>query len=242
LHEGIREDEAEAMELTIRQRVHVEREALRRLADARATNPPAPSQPATSRPSNVALSRSKAARSLSEVIHAWAKERQPQARTVQIAERCARRVREMVGPVPVAAIQRAHVIAFKDALLADGQTAVNTDKILTMLSTLLSYAHDQGWLSSNSAKGVKVGARSNAKAARFRFDLPGLELIFRSLVYTQQARPDGGAGETAYWLSLLALDTGARLEELAASAVRHSASHVSGRQWLAVFGLVYPHH
>jgi integrase len=134
---------------------------------------------------------------------------------VQIAERCARRFGDLVGPVSVAAIQRTHVIAFKDALLSSGQTAVNTDKILTMFSTLLSYAHDQGWLASNPAKGVKVGARSNAKAARLPFDLPALKLIFGSSIYTEHARPPGGAGEAAYWLPLLALYTGARLEELA---------------------------
>jgi integrase len=206
LDEGVREAEADAHEFQIQQRVAVEREVQRRLAahPANSTSTAKPSKPP--RP---------AGRMLPDVIDAWAKERQPQARTVQIAERTARRFREVVGPVPVHLISRQHIITFKDALLSSGQTAINTDKILTMLSALLSYAHDQGWLTSNPAKGIKVGARSNAKAARLPFDLPALKLIFGSPVYTEHARPEGGAGEAAYWLPLLALYTGARLEELA---------------------------
>ncbi|MFM0199904.1 site-specific integrase [Paraburkholderia fungorum] len=204
LDEGVREAEAEAQEFQIQQRVAVEREVQRRLANSTAKPATATTKPA--RP---------AGRMLPDVIDAWTKERQPQARTVQIAERTARRFREVVGPVPVASISRQHVIAFKDALLSSGQTAINTDKILTMLSALLSYALDQGWTTTNPAKGIKVGARSNAKAARLPFDLPALKLIFGSPVYTEHARPEGGAGEAAYWLPLLALYTGARLEELA---------------------------
>jgi integrase len=207
--EGVEEAERERFEEDVARQAAVLREAQKLAAQpADAITPPKSAKPAASR-------TSKAVRLLPDVIDAWAKERQPQARTVQIAERCARRFREMVGPLPVATIQRTHVIAFKDALLKDGQTAVNTDKILTMLSTLLSYAHDQGWLAANPAKGVKVGTRSNAKAARLPFDLPALKLIFGSPIYTAHARPAGGAGEASYWLPLLALYTGARLEELA---------------------------
>jgi hypothetical protein len=178
IDEGEREAEAAAIELAVQQRVHVEREAQRRLANK-------PSHKPTAKP---------ASKLLPDVVDAWQRERQPQASTVGIAQRVTRRFREMVGPVPVHAITRQHVIQLKDALLAANQTAVNTDKTLTMLSALLSYAHDQGWLSSNPAKGSKVGARSNAKAARLPFDLPALKLIFASDIYTQRARPAGGAG------------------------------------------------
>jgi integrase len=202
--EGVEEEEREQFESTVQSRVAVEREVQRRLGNS------------TTKPTTTAAKPAKSsARMLPDVIDAWARERQPQARTVQIAERCARRFREVVGPVPVASITRQHVIAFKDALLSSGQTAVNTDKILTMLSALLSYGHDQGWTASNPAKGIKVGARSNAKAARLPFDLPALKLLFGSSIYTEGVRPGAGAGEASYWLPLLALYTGARIEELA---------------------------
>ena len=42
-----------------------------------------------------------------------------------------------------------------------------------------------------------------------------LQLLFRSPVFTEALRPDGGRGEAAYWLPLLGLFTGARQGELA---------------------------
>jgi integrase len=152
---------------------------------------------------------------LSSVIDAWSLEKKPTSRTVGIALKVSTRFRDLVGLVPVSSIERLHVVAFKDALLASGQTAVNTDKQLTLLSTLLNFATLQGHLPSNPAKGIKVGERRNAKAARIPFDLPALQRIFGSPIYAAGERPGAGGGEAAYWLPLLALYTGARLEELA---------------------------
>ena len=42
-----------------------------------------------------------------------------------------------------------------------------------------------------------------------------LSVLFGSPIYIQAARPTGGKGEAAYWLPLLALYSGARLNELA---------------------------
>jgi len=157
----------------------------------------------------------KSALYLPALIDAWSGERKPAPRTVGIACKVAARFRDLVGLVPVPSIERSHVVAFKDALLKSGQTPVNTDKQLTILSTLLNYATVQGHLPSNPAKGVKVGERRNAKAARIPFDLPALKLIFGSAIYTSGERPGAGGGEASYWLPLLALYTGARVEELA---------------------------
>jgi integrase len=49
---------------------------------------------------------------------------------------------------------------------------------------------------------------------RTAFKAVALNTIFGSPVYTEGLRPAGGGGEASYWLPLLALYTGARLEEL----------------------------
>ncbi|KGR93796.1 site-specific integrase [Burkholderia sp. ABCPW 111] len=152
---------------------------------------------------------------LSRLTEKWADERKPDVRTVKIMERVTGRFEALVGKVPVHRITRRHVVKFKDELLASGQSPVNTDKQLVNFGTLLNYAVSNLLLDHNPAKGVRVGERKNAKAARLPFDLKALHAIFGSPVYSRGARPDGGAGEAAYWLPLLALFTGARLEELA---------------------------
>ncbi|HKR44038.1 MAG TPA: site-specific integrase [Paraburkholderia sp.] len=176
---------------------------------------PRPAVPLSAQPVSKASKPAAKGHMLSKVIDAWARERQPQPRSVGIARKVAERFTTMVGALPVEAMTRQNCITFKTAMLEAGQTAVNTDKQMTVFSTLLQYACDQGWIDANPARGVKVGVRANAKAARLPFDLPALKLIFGSPIYTAGARPGAAAGEAAYWLPLLALYTGARLEELA---------------------------
>lgn len=207
--EGVEEAEAEAFEESVARQVAVMQEAQRRvhgatIAEGRAS--------AVAQKANANTGRTV---SLASVVDSWTKERKPQVRTIGIANKVASRFLQHCGPLSVESITRQQVIAFKDALLASGQTPVNTDKQLTMLGTLLSFAVNQAIISSNPARGVKVGERRNAKAVRLPFDLPALRLIFSSQIYTEGSRPEGGAGEAAYWLPLLALYTGARLEELA---------------------------
>jgi integrase len=47
------------------------------------------------------------------------------------------------------------------------------------------------------------------------WEVSELQLLFSSPIFTGGARPNGGRGEAAYWLPLLALYTGARQGELA---------------------------
>ncbi|RKE34249.1 hypothetical protein B0G76_0245 [Paraburkholderia sp. BL23I1N1] len=210
--EGVDEDALIAEENAILQRMYIEREALRRLKAEEAAMPQAIHQ-AIERPQRRPASKS--ALYLPALIDAWAKERTPDARTVRKAELVARRFRAMVDLIPVPSIERRHAIAFKDALLASGQSASNTNKQLELLSVLLNFACANEMTETNAAQGIRVLVKKGAKAkARISFSLPALQAIFSSPVYAEDFRTAGGAGEAAYWLPLLGLLTGARLEEL----------------------------
>lgn len=154
---------------------------------------------------------------LAALVEHWTRERKPTSRTVAKANLVVGRFYEFVGRVSVPSITRHHVIAFKDKLLDSGQSGVNTNKQLEMLSILLNFARDNGMAHENPAHRVRVLIKKKGVArgkARISFDLAALQAIFSSPVYTEGLRPAGGAGEAAYWLPLLGLLTGARLEEL----------------------------
>lgn len=53
------------------------------------------------------------------------------------------------------------------------------------------------------------------ESGREPFDAQELRVIFSTPVFTKGERPEGGQGEAAFWLPLLALFTGSRLSELA---------------------------
>jgi integrase len=115
---------------------------------------------------------------------------------------------------PVERITRQDVLAFKDKLLAEGQTVSNTNMKLSRLRTLLGWAYQNDLAPANVAEGISVKVADSGKTKRLPFALDELNAIFSSPVYAKGDRPKRGKGEAAYWLPLLGLFTGARLEEI----------------------------
>lgn len=162
---------------------------------------------------SVAGAAIKAQPSLIAIVDKWAEERKPNRKTVDMANRTVQRFREYVGNLSIGAITRLHVVQFKEKLLEVGQSPVNTNKHLTVVNTLLNYARDNAVIDSNPASGVSIKIAPKEKP-RTSFDITALNAIFSSPVFIDGTRPLGAAGEAAFWLPLLALFTGARLEEL----------------------------
>ena len=123
-------------------------------------------------------------------------------------------------------ILRKDVVAFRDHLLAIGQSATTVSRKVGILNTLFRVAIDYERLSANPADNVRVTNGQQPKP-RIAFSVEDLNCIFRSPVYTERFRPKGGGGEACYWLPLLALFTGCRVEELAQLLV-HDIHHEEG--------------
>lgn len=115
---------------------------------------------------------------------------------------------------PVERITRQDVLAFKDKLLSEGQSVANTNMKLSRLRTLLGWAYQNDLAPANVAEGISVKVADSGKGKRLPFSLDELQAIFASPIYANGERPTRGRGEAAYWLPLLGLFTGARLEEI----------------------------
>jgi integrase len=151
--------------------------------------------------------------SLFAIVDKWAAESLRNQKTVDMYNRTAKRFRELVGVMPIQEITRQDVVSFKNELLKLNQTPANTNKQLIVLNTLLNYAKANAFIDENHASGVSIKIERTEKP-RVSFDVIALNAIFSSPIYSDRHRPKAGAGEAAYWLPLLALFTGARLEEL----------------------------
>ncbi|GIZ51735.1 hypothetical protein NCCP691_17490 [Noviherbaspirillum aridicola] len=147
------------------------------------------------------------------LIDKWASGVQPEENTISRTRMHARRFEEMVGVHTVEEVTRQHAIRFIEQLQKAGQTPQNINMHLASLIKLLNYAVRLDLIKTNEASGLTVKAPTGEKARR-SFDLPALRGIFSSPVYTAGHRPKGGGGDASYWIPLLALFTGARLEEL----------------------------
>ena len=149
-----------------------------------------------------------------DLIDQWAKERGVSAKGVADHKSVVRWFEERVGKIGLANIEKRHVIDFKNGLVDSGQTSANIKVKLSRLRTVFSYAVSNAIIQANPAEGVTVLVKAGDGKSRLPFKADTLKLLFDGTVHTAGARPAGGKGEAAYWLPLLALYTGARLEEL----------------------------
>lgn len=87
-------------------------------------------------------------------------------------------------------------------------TTINNQ--IRKVSTFFNWAVKQGYLYHNPMQGMKVRQKVSAKSARLPFSDDNLKLLFNSPIYTEHKF----SKDYKYWLPLLGLYTGARLEEL----------------------------
>lgn len=111
-------------------------------------------------------------------------------------------------------ISRVDVLGFRDFLAARGQSPATVTRKVGILKTLFRTARDYELLTINPADQIRAVHVARQKS-RVAFSPEDLSKIFNSPIYTSNYRPLSGGKEACYWLPLLALCTGARVEELA---------------------------
>ncbi len=151
---------------------------------------------------------------LTQLIDRWAAERKPTEKSVLMWRRTARDFNELTGDLPAGEITKRQVLDFKDQMLTAGSSPATVDSRLNQLRSLFRYAVANDLLATDPTSGVKAPASKRAKEARLPFDTAALKVLFSGPVHSAGERPNRGGGEASYWLPLLALFTGARLNEL----------------------------
>jgi integrase len=118
------------------------------------------------------------------------------------------------------------------------QTTGSVNKAIGALQTVFGWIEGQGYLDdhpnwSNPAVRMKVHDPAKDEHGRLPYDTEDLKTIFGSAVFRDGERPKGGAGEAAKWLPLMALFTGARLEEIG-QALTSDVKHEHGIDYLDI--------
>lgn len=157
-------------------------------------------------------------RNMDALIAEWEKARSPAPKTVASHARVISRFIEHVGNLDAGTVTKAQVVQFKDKLTDAGFSSNVVQTSLVQLGSMFSVAVSRAWRDDNPCNGVRVDvkARRSRKSARPAFDTPTLNRIFSGPAYVGE-RPKWtgvGASQATYWLPLLGLYTGARVEEL----------------------------
>ena len=126
---------------------------------------------------------------------------------------------QIVRGKPLHELTRKDVVMYRDTLLEQGYSVTTTINKVSIIRRLFESAMDYELMDDNPAQNIKTLNKPSIKQ-RVAFDAQDLHRIFNSPVYTEKLLPRGGGYEAAYWLPLLALYTGARVEELAQLLVR----------------------
>ena len=183
-------------------------------------------------------------RSLRAAYNGWVKmQERPQGTLLEFSRGITRFI-ELHGDLDVAQINRGHVRAFREAAqlvpkhragklrkmtlpeFADWSrqhpdavriSSATVNKWLTCLHAVLNWARENGAIPDDVtwADPVSKMRLTEETPRRQPWELDELRLLFGSSVFTSDLSPDGGRGEAAFWLPLLALFSGARLSELA---------------------------
>jgi integrase len=102
--------------------------------------------------------------SLSELFLRWETETRPPAKTRWEWNKIRQRFTTLAlggADLPVKRIERKHLVAFKDALLAENKSPATVSKALAAVKSVLSFGVNNGLLQTNAAVGVKVARKSN---------------------------------------------------------------------------------
>jgi integrase len=157
------------------------------------------------------------------------------ATTVDDVKRIIDAFDEYIYKKPASQIKRSDVNQFRDQLLNDEELHYKTvEKKLSLLSAVLQYAYDNEKLEVNPAARIRITRPKVRDKSRVPYDREDLKRIFTGPIYSRRDRPKGGGGEAAAWLPLLALYTGARIEELAQLNVEDIKSHTDTEWYIEI--------
>lgn len=156
---------------------------------------------------------------LSDLYERWKLFKRPKPKTELEWRLSIERFVALVGEKPVVTITRADVVAFRDARLSKVKPAT-VQKDLTALKTVLDRAVETETIERNPAAGIDLPNLDHRQDEdeddrRHPYTLSNLQTIFALPVFTKGERPDGGGGDAAFWLPLIALFSGLRLSEIA---------------------------
>lgn len=154
---------------------------------------------------------------LTELVDYWKGQGDRRPRTVDEALHAFALMQELHPGVKLHAgnVQPDHIVKLKDQRLKEGKAPATVRKQLNLIGAVFSCAVKNRKAPANPSKGITVEIPKRTAKARVPFAVEDLKAIFSTPIYAEGARPRGGAGQASFWLPLLALFSGARMEELA---------------------------
>lgn len=144
----------------------------------------------------------------------WQKTCGPRPKTLHEARVAFKRLRDFSGANRISQLDGRTVVMFREHLQTKFRLkGASVRKLLALLRAVMSQLVSDQLLAANPLDGIRAPRLGDSVRIE-AFSTEQLARILASPVYTEQLRPIRGSGEAAFWLPLMSLFTGARLEEL----------------------------
>ncbi|RYG99032.1 MAG: hypothetical protein EON58_05290 [Alphaproteobacteria bacterium] len=151
---------------------------------------------------------------LKALLERWKEAQAPTDRSVLMWKRTVRDFLEGQDDVQISQIKRSQIIDFKDRLAKRGNSAATIGSRLNHLRALFRFAVSQDFIEADPASGVKAPSKKTAEKERYPWTVTAMNRLFSGPVHCGGEVPEAARGSAGYFLPLLALYTGARLNEL----------------------------
>ncbi|SOE81978.1 Integrase [Caballeronia arationis] len=152
---------------------------------------------------------------LDSLLNAWEAERGENGKTRQAVRSAFEEFKTVTGQSYAVGVTKPVAVAYKDKLLTK-VSAATVEKKLGFIRAVFNLAEDNSRIDGNPLKGVKVSMPKNRQKSRVQFEAEDLALLFSQPLFVSKVLPEGkqAGGIAAYWIPLVGLFTGARLEEI----------------------------
>ncbi|MDR7295299.1 integrase [Pelomonas aquatica] len=154
---------------------------------------------------------------LNDVFLLWKRKKADRpAKTVRTFEQAFEELQAGTTANIAATLTKKDAIACRDRMLAVKSRSPRTvEKLISFLRAAFELAKREDAIPSNPFDGVEVDTTGSKARPRLPFNVDELNKIFSGSVYQPGFVPRQSLGVACYWLPLLSLFQGARLEELA---------------------------
>lgn len=173
------------------------------------------------------------------MLATWKKERLPRPKSYDETVSVLGQWRTFHGELAPTSITEEHVNAWVKQLKEKNLNLQTVKKKVALLRAVFSTAIDEKEVATkvNPFGLVKVKISKNhakqAREARQPFEINHLNSLFNTPVFTKSELPGKGGGDAAFWIPLIALTTGARLEEIGQLFVKDITMR-SDRLWIRI--------
>jgi integrase len=152
---------------------------------------------------------------LSDVVAYWKTTSEKTHRTTSHADTLVKEFTALHGDVPLKDITKAHFVTLRDKMLTRVKPATVQARFnLLRAAFTVCLEDDQLGIIANPLQYVKIRSVEPDEKSRDAFTAGQLQTLFNSQVFTEGERPVGGRADAAFWAPLIALTTGARLDEI----------------------------